>query len=333
MRPLSFTAAALAAALCLVPAAAIPAQAETGGVIAVVSDKPITSRDIAQRIALLKVLGDGRGENLTNKGALKSLIDDEVKMSEATRLQLVPDTAEVDRRIEGIAKGMGGSNADLMAKLKKAGVSEKAFRSYVTTLIAFNQIISMKYRQDVDATDAEVDAKMADIRGKVDQRMAEIRKDPRAQPVTIYTIMPIDLPLDGDDPMLLQGRAIEAQQILSRFKGCKNAKAAASGVFNVKFGKQVDADSSRLPPPLRQALEKAGPGKAIGPIRGKSTIQILAFCGTRKITPKLPDFKMPDRDQIRRMVINEKYDGIEEGFLKTIRGKIYVEYRDPSYGP
>ena len=71
----------------------------------------------------------------------------------------------------------------------------------------------------------------------------------------------------------------------------------------------------------------------MGPIRGKGSIQLLAFCGTRKITPKMPDFKMPTRDQIRRMVINEKYDDIEEGFLKTIRGKIYVEYRDQSYAP
>jgi peptidyl-prolyl cis-trans isomerase SurA len=333
MRRLALAAAALAAAVVFVPASTVPARAESGGVVAVVNDKPITGRDITQRIALLKVLGDGSPEDLTPRGALKTLIDDEVKMAEATRLKLVPDDAEIDRRIEGIAKGTGGSRADLLAKLKKAGVSERAFRAYVTMLIAFNQIVSMRYRDDVKVTDADIDARMASLKGQVDGRLAEIRKDPRMKPVTVYSIMPIDLPLDGDDPMLLQGRAVEAQQILSRFKGCKSVRSATSGIFNVKVGKAVDADISRLPAQLRQALDKAGPGKAIGPIRGKTSIQLLAYCGSRKITPKMPDFKMPTRDQVRRLVINEKYDSIEEEFLKTIRGKVYVEYRDPKYAP
>jgi parvulin-like peptidyl-prolyl isomerase len=102
-------------------------------------------------------------------------------------------------------------------------------------------------------------------------------------------------------------------------------------VFNVKIGKPFDADAAKLPPQLRDALLKVGTGRAVGPMRGKNSIELIALCGTRKLTPPKPDFKMPTRDQVRRSLLNQKYDGLEEGYLKTIRGNVYVEYRNSDY--
>jgi hypothetical protein len=68
-------------------------------------------------------------------------------------------------------------------------------------------------------------------------------------------------------------------------------------------------------------------------MRGKTGMQLIAFCGTRKLTPPKPDFTMPSREQIERLVINDKFDKLEQNYLSTIRDKVYVEYRDPSYAP
>ena len=130
--------------------------------------------------------------------------------------------------------------------------------------------------------------------------------------------------------MLLQSRAIEAQQV-QRIQGLRKSQGRRQGIFNVKFGKKFDADGAKLPKPMKQALDKAGQGRAVGPMRGKDSIQLIALCGIRKITPPKPDFKMPTREQIERMVINEKYDKLEENYLKQAREKVYVEYRNPSY--
>ena len=102
-------------------------------------------------------------------------------------------------------------------------------------------------------------------------------------------------------------------------------------MFNVKQGKKFDADAAKLPKAMRAALDKAGVGRAVGPMRGKTGIQLLALCGIRKLTPPKPDFKMPARDQVERGLTNEKYDGLEEQYLKTIRGNVYIEYRNSSY--
>lgn len=318
----------LAAGALLLPAGA---HAEAQGVVAVVNDQPITEFDISQRITLLKVLGESRPEALGRKGALKALVDEQVKIAEAKRFGLTPTEPDINGQIARMAKGMDTTPGGLAERLKKAGIADSTFRHYIGAQIGFNRIIASKYRGDIKISPADVDRKMAEIKSKVDGRMGEILKDPRMKGVTVYSLLEINLPVEGDDSMLLQARAVEASQLLQRFTGCGSVKAAASGIFNVKIGKKVEADGSKLPPPMKAALDKVGPGKAIGPMRNKNGIQLLAFCATRKITPPKPKFEMPTRQQIENSLINEKYDSFEEEYLKLARKSVYVEYRDASY--
>ncbi|WP_421693192.1 SurA N-terminal domain-containing protein [Aestuariivirga sp.] len=325
-------AAAAAVFLALSPLGGVaPALAASASIVALVNDQPITELDLSQRIVLLEVLGDLPQGGMSKQKALQELIDDEVKLVEAGRFNMLPSDADVTDRIDRIAKNLKLTKQQLIDKLKAKGITEKSFRRYLAASMGFSRIINGKYKDDMEATDAEVDAKLAEIKAKFGDQMSKIMNDPRMKPITVYSLMEILLPVDGDDPMLLQSRAIEAQQVAQRLKGCGSLKAASEGIFNVKPGKKFEADAARVPPQMRQALEQAGQGHAIGPMRGKGGIQLIAWCGVRKLTPPKPDFKMPDREQARRIVINEKYDKIEEDYLKTAREKLYVEYRDPSY--
>ena len=329
----SILAAAIAAPLAIgaVTSLAGSARAETQGIVAVANDQPITERDISQRIELRKILGDLPSGGMTRKQALQNLIDDQAKMLEAKRLMLIPADSEITQRMDRIAKGMKISREELLAKLKKAGISEASLRRYLQSTVAFSRIIAARYREEVQATPQEVDAKMAEINRTVNAHMKKVMNDPRMQGFTVYSLMEISLPIDGQDPILMQSRAIEAQQVLKRFNGCGNARKAAEGIFNVKIGKQFDADGAKLPKPMKQALDKAGKGRAVGPMRGKDGIQLIALCGVRNISPPKPDFEMPTREQVERMVINDKYDKIEEDYLKLARENIYVEYRNANY--
>jgi peptidyl-prolyl cis-trans isomerase SurA len=326
-------AAALAAGLSWAAVAALPgaAHADTTSIIAVVNDQPITELDLTQRIILLEILGSLPRGGMNKQQALQALIDDQAKLVEATRFQMVPTDTEISQQITRVAKGMNLTREQLLAKLKERGISEASFRRYVQTSTAFSRLSAARFREDVKVTDAEVDAKMAEVKSDFSAQSAKIMNDPRMKPVTVYSLMEISLPVDGEDPMLLQSRAMEAQQVLQRFKGCGSLKTASRGIFDVRPGKKMEADSSKLPKPMRTALEKAGVGRAIGPMRGKDGIQLIAFCGVHTITPPKPDFKMPTREQVEQMVINQKYDKLEQGYLEQIREKVYVEYRDPSY--
>lgn len=326
-------AAATVAPLAFTLIAAAPHMAIAGSqsIVAVANDQPITERDLEQHIMLLEILDEMPRGGLTKQQALRDMIDDQVKITEAKRLGMMPSDGDITDRIDRAAKGMKLTRQELLAKLKAKGISEVAFRQYLSAQIGFSRIMSAKYREDVKVSAAEIDAKSAEIKSDVNTQMSKIMNDPRMKPVTVYTLMEIALPVDGGDMMLMQARAIEAQQIAQRFKGCDSAKAAAQGVFDVKIGKTFEADGAKLPKQMKEILDKAGPGRAVGPMRGKTGLQLIAFCGTRKLTPPKPNFTMPTREQIERMVINEKYDKLEEDYLSTIRDKIYVEYRDPSY--
>lgn len=324
-------AAMLAALLIFSPALLPAAPAQAATIIAIVNDQPITELDLTQRIALLEIMDDVPRGGMDKKKALRQLIDQAVKIQEAKRYSLLPSDAELNDRIKRLAQNMKLSVEQLYAKLEAKGVSKTAFLDYVKAGMGFNKIIMGKYQQQVKASDAEIDAKLAEVKSSISEQENKILSDPRMKPITVFSLMEVLLPVDGNDPMLLQSRAIEAAQVMQRLKSCGGLKAASEGIFDVKKGKTFDADASKLPPPMRAALEKGGVGRAVGPMRGKGGIQLIALCGIRKITPPKPNFTMPTRDQLERAVINDKYDKLEEDYLSTARDKVYVEYRDPSY--
>jgi hypothetical protein len=62
-------------------------------------------------------------------------------------------------------------------------------------------------------------------------------------------------------------------------------------------------------------------------------MQVLAFCGVRKITPKVPVAQYPTRKQAEAAVVNEKYAAVVAKYSSQFRKGLLIEYRDPSYGP
>jgi peptidyl-prolyl cis-trans isomerase SurA len=316
----------------LLPAAsAIPALAQSQGVIATVNDRPITGFDVDQRQKLLKILGNAA----SRKEAMQSLIDDVIKLDAARKFKFEATEAQIQKQIERMGKGMSTDAAGLEARLKQQGISSTSFRQYLAAQIGFSRMVSSKYKVSSEVKPEDVARKRAEIEREMKKRMEEIRRDPRMKPVTVYTIQQIELPIEsGADAMaaqLMQARAVEAGQFIQRYKGCKSAKAAAVGIFNVKVGKPIEADAAKLPKQLKAALDKVGAGKAIGPVRGKDGIQVIGFCGVRKLTPSIPKFEMPSDEQVANALSNEKFTGYEDKYIKELRLTAYIEYRDSSY--
>jgi peptidyl-prolyl cis-trans isomerase SurA len=308
-----------------------PVFAQEAAVIAVVNDHPVTSFDIDQRITLLQILNPGLKEGLGRKKIGNDLINDVVKISEAKRAKFAPTEKDVDERLAGIAKGMKTDPAGLADRLSKRGVAMSAFRTYIEAQMAFARLLQVKFKDKVQADPAAVDVKLAEIKAEMKGRIDKIKADPRMQPVTVYQIIEIGFPADGNDPQLLQSRAIEANQYLSKFKSCSGASSAASGIFNVKIGKKVEADGRKLPPQMKSLFASKGPNNAFGPMRTKDGVQVIAFCGTRQIVPKLPPVQLPTREQIQNVLLNEKYDAVEQKYVSIMRKTAIIEYKDQSY--
>lgn len=320
------------ASILLVPALK-PALAQSQGVIVTVNDFPITRFDIEQRIRLLQILGNNVSSSQdTRRKALRAMVDEVIQIDEAKRFKANPTEREVDQQIDRMAKDLKTDYKGLEGKLNKQGIAMTALRQYVTAQISFNRILVGKYKMNFKVEEADIDEKFNSIKREFEQRVSQVMKDPRMQPVQVYQLVQIELPVENpQDGMLLQARAVEASQFISRFKGCKSARAAASGIFNVKISKPLDAVANKMPPEIRKALDRAGPGKAVGPARGPNGIQIIAFCSKRTISPPKPKYEMPTRQQVANAVSNEKFATVSEKYMKDMRKRAFVDYKDPAY--
>jgi peptidyl-prolyl cis-trans isomerase SurA len=295
----------------------LPARAESQGVLVTVNDRPITSFDVQQRIQLNAILGRGQGSVAEQrKRALQNLIDDQVKLAEAKKLGATPDDKMINAQIDKMAKGSKTDAKGLAAQLKSKGSSISALRTLITAQISFNRLISSLYKVKVEVDPAEIDRKYN-----------EFANDPRLQPITVYEIMEIEMPVENTGEamaqQLLVARAADAAQYRSKFKGCASARQAASGIFNVRIGKRMQADGRKLPKPLKAALDKAGTGSLIGPARSRDGIQLIAFCDKKAIAPN-----KPTREQVEMMLSNKKYDVYEERYMRELRRNAFIEYKD-----
>ena len=327
----------LAAAIVIWPAMMVKcplAIARDQGVVATVNDVPITTLDIDERLQLMKILGDRPQGGDPRKTALNMMMDEVIKIAEAKKYKVNASDKEISSQMERMAKSLKTDGPGLDALLKKNSISPSSLKQLISAQIAFSRILAGKYQVKVSVEPAEVDKKLADIKNGLEQKVGAIMNDPRMKPVVVYTILQIDLPVENEsDALLLQARAAEAVQLAQRFNGCGNARAAATGIFNVKIGKKIEADASKIPKPMKQALDQIGPGKAFGPVRGPKGIQVIAFCSKNKITPPKPKYELPTRQQVEIVVSNEKYTAIESKYMVDMRKHAYIEYKDPAYAP
>ncbi len=292
---------------------AFSGPARAGKVLALVNDYPVTDYDVQQKQRLNRIIGGPRDR----KGAFRAAVNEAVLITEAKKLGIEISDVKIDKAIAQMAKNLGGE-AKLKAVLRKNGVRLQTLRRYVRSSILF-RIFSARMGRPLKTT---VDEK------EVERRYRQILKDPRLKPVTIYKLREVLLPIDDPNPVtrkqLTFARLAEAQQIMIRYRGCGSLTRITADIFNVRISPLIQADPRRMPKPILKAIRKAGTKRMIGPLRAPKGIQLLAFCGTRKIVPPKPDKKL-----IRQMVQAEILNREVEKIMRQLRRKAYIEYKDP----
>ncbi len=272
------------------------------GVAVTVDDLPITNFDISQRINLENALGGRVGTDFaTRKRILGTLVNEKVAKAKASKLGFQLTDKQLDERISGMTQRMKISRADLRKRLGEKGVNETTLKNQIEGSIYIRWVMQ---QQKVD-TDIKVD------QAKVDAKLNEIMSDPRMKPITVISVQQVDLPVENPKSamgqQLMYARAVEAQQIMQRYKGCNSIKSASRDIFNVKVARRMEADLDKLPKELRAALVKAG---------------------TRKIRPPAPD-----RSQIEAAVRNEQFEELIQQAMAEARKEAFVDYKDPAFRP
>ena len=151
-------------------------------VAAVVNDSPISTFDVQQRLRLMAV---SSGAQLPDEAlaqmqqqALRELIEERLKLSEAGQFeQLVISEEEIDEELARIAAAGGGSPEQLTRDLAAQGIAIETLRDRIRADLAWDRLVSGRYRSRINITDQEVEDELNRLRAQAGQEqylLAEI---------------------------------------------------------------------------------------------------------------------------------------------------------------
>jgi len=129
-----------------------------------VNDRVITEYEISQRAMFLQLL---RAPGNPEDEALKALIEDRLRQTEAERLDLAVSEDEIGKGMEEFASRANLTAEALVGELAKAGLSAETFRDFVAAGVVWREMVRAKYGIFANVSEAEIDRAIeADTRRK-----------------------------------------------------------------------------------------------------------------------------------------------------------------------
>jgi peptidyl-prolyl cis-trans isomerase SurA len=257
------------------PGASTPTNMEAR-IAAVVNDNVISTSDVEARIEMA-FLSSGLPDTPEVRQRLllqilRSLIDEQLELQEAKKLDITISNDDIDKAMDHIAHDNNIPGGDMKAYLAAHGVPSSALASQIRASMAWNKVIQRELRPHVDVGDDEVDAVIERTRanaGKEEFLVGEI-------------FLAVDSPKDEEQvkqfaenlsQQLKQGGSFVA--IARQFS--QSASAATGGDIGW-------IEEGVLPPELNRALSSMQNGEISEPVRAASGYYILGLRDKRTIT-------------------------------------------------
>jgi len=258
---------------------ALNSQAEQSGaqdkIAAVVNDNIVTTADIFSRYKLA-ILSSNLPDNDEVRShlipqVLRGLIDEQLQMQEAKRLEINVNKAEIQQTLERIAHDnniIGGMDD----YLKQHGIASGALEQQIRASLSWNKVVQRELRPRVDVGDDEVDAALERLRansGKQEFMVSEI-------------YLGIDNPKDEEQVHQLADNLVKQLKSGTSFGAIahqfsQNTSAAAGGDIGW-------VQEGQMAPEVNKALIDMNTNQVAGPIRAASGYYIIGLRDKRTIT-------------------------------------------------
>ncbi len=248
----SFVKRQVAALLCSAALAGLPAMGLAQDLFAprmIVNDRVITGYEVEQRSLFLQLL---RAPGDPEEEALKGLIEDRLRQTEAERLELTLTDEEVLTGMTEFASRANLTAEGLIVELEKAGVSAETFRDFVSAGLLWRKAVRARFLGQVPVSENDID------------RALEASARPRALRVLVSELV-IPAP-DGqiEDALALAERLGDEITSEGAFAAAAREYSAAPTAGN---GGRLDwVPLGNLPAAIGQAVLALGPGEVSDPV-------------------------------------------------------------------
>jgi peptidyl-prolyl cis-trans isomerase SurA len=296
----------LATAVCLAATASDTARAQN--IVAFVNGEPITALDVEQRTRILEATTRKRP---TRQEAIEELVNDKVKLRQATRLEVdVSDTA-VDRAFGSMARQGGRSVADLTAALKQAGIDVRAFKAKLRADLAWREVLQRMSPGSFQVRDADV---VAVLREKGQKPTAKALQ---------YTMRQFVFIVPRGSPQAVSERRLkEAESLRAKFSDCDRDVQLAREYPEVVVRDPVIRISTDLPPRRQELIEKIPDGKMTPPEPVAAGVEVVAICGRKETVADVGA-----RREIRDQLLTNRIESQEKQVLDQLRRQSIIEYK------
>ncbi len=123
-----------------------------------VGDRVITRYEVEQRILFLKLL---RAPGNPEEQALKGLIEDKLRLTEAKRLKITLSEKELTEGMNEFAARANLTADQLIVELQKIGIAAETFRDFVSAGLLWRKAVRQRYVGQVPVPEADIDKALA----------------------------------------------------------------------------------------------------------------------------------------------------------------------------
>ena len=366
-----------------------------------VNDRAITTYEVEQRALFLRVL---RAPGNPEEEALKALIEDRLRQTEAERLGLKLSEKDLTAGLTEFASRANLSADEFTAELGKAGIAPETFRDFVAAGVLWRQVVRAKFLGQVPISVNDIDRAMEAAtrpkalqvlvselvipapEGKEEAALAQAQdlsdtlsgesafaaaarrysasatagaggrldwlplanlpaaigqkilaldagevSDPIAVPGAVVLFLLRDVAEDKTaEPIsvsvewvefLVPDDAAEIARLRARADDCDMLQGEAKSLPEDRMT-LTKAGMEAVPNDVALELAKLDPGETSVALTRGGYRRMLMLCSREPVLEP-----MPTRDQIREQVINQKLEGMAEGYLEELRSAAII--REP----
>ena len=293
-----------------------PATAQDALLIAaVVNDEVITGLDLAvrTRMAMLSAQLPDTPEmrNRAARQVLRAMIDERLMLQEAARQNITVQQSELDAELSKLAERNGVTLDQFGPYLQQNGVLLEPLADQLRASLAWTKLVNRQLRPRAVVSEEDIDEVL---------RQAEANK---GQPQRRVSEIFLAVGQTAEEEEVRRGAERLIEQIRS---GAPFSAIAAQ--FSESATAAVGGDvgwvlPGQLPPEVDEALQSMSEGEIAGPIRAAGGYYILQLRGQRSIS----DDAQPDREEVRRVLVNQRLELLARRYLRDLRRDAFVEIR------
>ncbi|WP_237154955.1 SurA N-terminal domain-containing protein [Oryzibacter oryziterrae] len=285
--------------------------ASAGSIKIVVNDQAITAMDIQGRAKLLQI-ANHVGAGAATKAAQDELIDEALRMQDATARGVVIDDAQVDAAIASIASRSKMSASQFAAALGHAGVPIRTLKDRIRTQMAWGKIIRAKLQLQVRNQNSDLIAQMRD-------------KETSASTVTAqdYVLQRIVFTVQRSaSDAVAATRLREAQALRGKFTSCSTGIPMVKGMKEVAVQNVGRKLASEVPPGFQDELKATDQGHLTKPQRTDLGFEMYAVCEKVQVTGEAAVGAGMDAE-----AMSAQGEQISKTLTQELRQKANIAYR------